>query len=269
VAYQHIQLDVQSGIATITFDRPNQLNASSQQLLRETLDALYSLERRDDVGVIVVTGKGRGFNSGFDLKEVPLGEGDTKGIHDHFRITALYWHAMIHMLSRIKKPTLAAVNGKVAGGGLGIVLACDLAISVDSATFVPAWMSIGIGNDTGTSYALPRVVGFRRAMEWLVTNRTLDAAEARDWGVVNRIYPEASFPQAVAQVAADLAAAPTHLVAMVKDRLHSGWNQSLEECTEYEVQNVISSVTHPHFQQCLKQFVAKTRRSDTVMVRLP
>ena len=269
MAYQHIQLDVDAGVATITFDRPSQRNASSQQLLRETRDALYRIERHDEVGAIVVTGKGRGFNSGFDLKEVPLGPGDTKAIHDHFRITALYWHAMIHMLTRIKKPTLAAVNGKVAGGGLGIVLACDIAIAVESATFVPAWMSIGIGNDTGTSYALPRVVGFRRAMEWLLSNRTLDASEALDWGLVNRVCPEATFAKAVAETAADLAAGPTHLMAMVKERLHSGWNQSLEECTEHEVQNVIASVTHPHFQQCLKQFVDKARRSDTVMVRLP
>jgi enoyl-CoA hydratase/carnithine racemase len=106
-------------------------------------------------------------------------------------------------------------------------------------------------------------------MEWLLSNRTIDASEALDWGVVNRVYPEAVFATAVADIAADLAAGPTHLMAMVKARLHAGWNQSLEECTEHEVQNVIASVTHPHFQECLKQFVDKTRRSDTVMVRLP
>ena len=269
MAYQHIELDVVAGVATLRFDRPNQLNASSQQLLRETLDALHHLERQEEVGAIVVTGTGRGFNSGFDLKEIPLGGDGAAAIHDHFRITALYWHAMIHLLTRIKKPTLAAVNGKVAGGGLGIVLACDLAVSVDSATFVPAWMSIGIGNDTGTSYALSRMVGFRRAMEWLLSNRTIDAREALEWGLVNRVYAGATFPTAVAEIAADLAAAPTHLQAMVKERLHSGWNQSLEECTEREVQNVMTSVNHPHFQQCLQQFVDKTRRSDTVIVRLP
>lgn len=269
MVYQQIELDVSAGVASIRFHRPNQLNASSQQLLLETLDALHQIERREDVGAILVTGKGRGFNSGFDLKEIPLGEGDTDAIHEHFRITALYWHAMIHMLTRIKKPTLAAINGKVTGGGLGIVLACDVAVSVDSATFVPAWMSIGIANDTGTSYALARVVGFRRAMEWLLSNRTIDAQEALEWGLVNRVYAEPAFPGAVAEIAAGLAGGPTHLQAMVKERLHQGWSQSLEECTEYEVQNVMTSVRHPHFQQCLKQFLDKSRKSDTVIVRLP
>ena len=102
--------------------------------MRETLDALHRIERREDVAAIVVTGKGRGFNSGFDLKEITLGGDDARAIHEHFRITALYWHAMIHMPTRIKKPTLAAINGKVAGGGLGIVLACELAVCADSAT---------------------------------------------------------------------------------------------------------------------------------------
>jgi len=269
VTYQHIGLEVAAGVATIEFSRPDQLNASSQRLLRETLEALHHLERREDVRAIVVTGQGRGFNSGFDLKEIPHGGDDRAAIHDHFRTTALYWHAMIHMLTRIRKPTLAAINGKVAGGGLGIMLACDLAVSVDTATLVPAWMSIGIANDTGTSYALSRIVGFRRAMEWLMSNRTLDAREALAWGLVNRIYSDSAFPEAVAAIAADLAAAPTHVLGMVKERMHQGWTQSLEECTEYEVQNVMISVNHPHFQQCLKQFITKSRRSDAVIVRLP
>ncbi len=269
MSYEHIAFSLAGGVATIRFDRPKQLNASSQQLLRETLDALYRVENMSDVGAVVVTGTGAGFNSGFDLKEIPLDGEGTQAIHEHFRIVALYWHAMIHMLARIKKPTLAAVNGKVAGGGLGIVLACDMAVSVDTATFVPAWMSIGIGNDTGTSYSLARIVGFRRAIEWLLTNRTIDAHEALRWGVVNQIYSEATFSDAVQTIAQDLADAPTHLQAMVKERIHEGWRQSLEECTEHEVQNVIASVSHPHFEECLRQFVAKTRRSNTVMVRVP
>jgi acyl-CoA synthetase (AMP-forming)/AMP-acid ligase II len=91
------------------------------------------------------------------------------------------------VMARIGKPTLAAVTGPAVGGGLGMVLACDLAVRAEGATFLPAWMAIGIANDAGTSFYLSRIVGYRRAMEWLLTNRTLDAAEALEWGVVNRV----------------------------------------------------------------------------------
>jgi 2-(1,2-epoxy-1,2-dihydrophenyl)acetyl-CoA isomerase len=267
-SYGHIEFNIANGIATVTFDRPDLLNASSNQLLQETVDVLYTVENMNEVGAVVVTGKGKGFNSGFDLKEIPAEEG-TQAIHEHFRSKALYWHTMIHALARIKKPVLAAVNGKAAGGGVGILMACDMAVSVDTATFVPAWMSIGIGNDTGSSYSMSRIIGFRRAMEWLLTNRTIDAKEALDWGLVNRLYPEGEFQAAVDVIARDLADGPTHLQAMVKDRVHAGWYQPLELCTEYEIQNVLASVNHPHFKERLDAFINKTIKSNTEIVKIP
>ncbi len=270
MGYDHITFEVAGGVAKIHFDRPELLNAASLKLLQETLDVLHKVETMDEVGAIMVTGKGRGFSSGFDLKEIPLeGDDSSQSIVEHFRIKALYWHAVIHRLARIKKPVLAAVNGKVAGGGLGIVMACDVAVSVDHATFVPAWMSIGIGNDTGTSYGLSRLIGFRRAMEWLLTNRTIDAQEALSWGLLNRVYTPSEFPEAVETIAGDLAAGPTHLQAIVKEGVHNGWLQPLEECTEFEVQHAMASVRHPYFEPCLRQFLEKKRRSDTVVVRIP
>ena len=244
------------------------MNAASERLLYETLTALYSLEHRDDVGAVVVTGTGPSFSSGFDLSEVPLDPAGSDGIHAHFRIKALYYHAVIHMLARIGKPTLAAVAGPAVGGGLGMVLACDLAVCTDSATFLPAWMSIGIANDAGTSFYLSRIVGYRRAMEWLLTNRTLGAAEALEWGVVNRVYPEAEFGERVREIAAQLAAGPTHIQALVKTRVQEGSSQSLEDCTEHEIANVMASVVHPHFRERLEQFRDKTARSSATIVDL-
>lgn len=267
-ALHEIDLQVAGGVATIRFARPRSLNAASERLLYETLTALYSLEHRDDVGAVVVTGTGPSFSSGFDLSEVPLDPAGSDGIHAHFRIKALYYHAVIHMLARIGKPTLAAVAGPAVGGGLGMVLACDLAVCTDSATFLPAWMSIGIANDAGTSFYLSRIVGYRRAMEWLLTNRTLGAAEALEWGVVNRVYPEAEFGERVREIAAQLAAAPTHLQALVKTRVQEGSSQSLEDCTEHEIANVMASVVHPHFRERLEQFRDKTARSSATIVDL-
>jgi 2-(1,2-epoxy-1,2-dihydrophenyl)acetyl-CoA isomerase len=265
-ADHHISVEQADGVATIRFIRPSKLNAASGQLLLETLEALYRLESDDSVGAIVLTGEGPVFSSGFDLEEVPMDSGSE--IQTHFRLKALYYHAVIHMLARIEKPTLAAVNGPAVGGGLGMSLACDMAVCTDRATFLPAWMSIGIANDASSSFYLPRVVGYRRAMEWLLTNRTLDASEAFEWGVVNRVIPEAEFQSRVDEIARQLAAAPTHLQGLVKNRIQEGSSQTLESCTEHEVQNVIASVGHPHFAERLALFRNKQMRSGEVAVDL-
>jgi enoyl-CoA hydratase/carnithine racemase len=265
--YEKIRLDVNGGAATITFHIPERANALGLVALQETLHALSACEGRDDVGAVVLTGAGGAFCSGFDLKEIPAGSDDT--IREHFEELALWWHQVLHRIIRLRKPVLAAVNGVAAGGGFGISLAADLAVCAGSARFVCAWHSIGIANDTATSYSLARIVGMRRAMELMLTNRTLDATEALEWGLVNRVYPDEDFPPNVAQIAADLAAAPTHLQAMAKDRFHMGWRQSVEECTEFEIQNVLASVTHPHFRPQLERFLSKDGRSNAVQVRLP
>ncbi len=266
--YEKITLDVDGGgAATITFSIPERANALGRVALQETLHALTDCERREEVGAVVLTGAGAAFCSGFDLKEVPSGGDDA--VRGHFDELALWWHQVLHRIIRLRKPVLAAVNGVAAGGGFGISLASDLAVCTESARFVCAWHSIGIANDTATSYSLARIVGMRRAMELMLTNRTLPAAEALEWGLVNRVYPEAAFAANVARIAADLAAAPTHLQAMAKDRFHMGWRQSVEECTEFEIQNVLESVTHPHFRPQLDRFLAGGGRSDAVQVHLP
>ncbi len=265
--YEKIRLDVDGGAATITFQIPERANALGRVALQETLHALGACEVREDVGAVVLTGAGEdAFCSGFDLKEIPAGD---DAIREHFDDLALWWHQVLHRIIRLRKPVLAAVNGVAAGGGFGISLAADLAVCAERARFVCAWHSIGIANDTATSYSLARIVGMRRAMELMLTNRTLDAAEALEWGLVNRVYPAAGFAANVARIAADLAAAPTHLQVMAKDRFHMGWRQSVEECTEFEIQNVLDSVTHPHFWPQLERFLTRSGRSDAVQVRLP
>jgi enoyl-CoA hydratase/carnithine racemase len=267
--YEKITVDVDGGAATITFRIPERANALGLVALQETFHALTACDGREDIGAVVLTGAGNdAFCSGFDLKEIPTDGGDA-AIRDHFGEAALWWHQVLHRIIRLRKPVLAAVNGVAAGGGFGISLAADLAVCTQDARFICAWHSIGIANDTATSYSLARIVGLRRAMELLLTNRTVDAAEAREWGLVNRVYPPAVFAANVAAIAADLAAAPTHLQAMAKDRFHMGWRQSVEECTEFEIQNVIASVTHPHFRPQLERFLTRSGRSDSVQVHLP
>jgi enoyl-CoA hydratase/carnithine racemase len=269
--YERIRLDIApSGVATLTFNLPEMANAMDLQGVQEILDALRCCEQRADVGAVVLTGQGEhAFSAGFNLKQIPLREGDPTEIRGHFETLAMWWHQVLHKLIRMPKPVLAAVNGVAAGVGLGMIIASDMAVAVDSATFLCAWHSIGLANDAATSYTLVKIVGFRRAMELMLTNRKLTAQEALDWQIVNRVYARADFGKNVAQIAEDLARGPTHLQGMAKARFHAGWRQSVEECTEYEIENVMKSLAHPYFRQMLDQFLSKQTRSDKVQVNLP
>jgi 2-(1,2-epoxy-1,2-dihydrophenyl)acetyl-CoA isomerase len=267
--YETIEFDVDGGVATIAFNLPQFGNALPLKGVQELLHALQSAETRDDVGAIVLTGRGKAFCAGFNLKEIPLDGGDTEAINAHFRVLAMWWHQVLHLITRIPKPVLAAVNGVAAGSGLGMTLCADMAICKDTASFFPAWHTIGIANDATTSYSLVKIVGFRRAMEWMLTNRTISAAEALEWSLVNRIYSDADFERNVVIVARELAAAPTHLQAMAKEGFHMGWRRSIEEATEFEIQNVMRSVAHPHFKASLKKFLSGERKNNKPQVTFP
>jgi 2-(1,2-epoxy-1,2-dihydrophenyl)acetyl-CoA isomerase len=267
VTYKDITYAVEDGVGIITINLPKVRNALSVQAMQEMLDALNHAEDDPSVGAVTITGSGNAFCAGFHLREIPLDDG-VRGIRDHFRVAALWWHQLLHKVVRARLPVLAAVNGVAAGGGFGLALASDMVICVDTARFVCAWHTIGIANDTATSYTLARIVGIRRAMELMLTNRTLDAAEAAEWGIVNRVYPAERFKAAVKHVAAELAAAPTHLQVMAKSRFHDGWMQPIEECTEREIDNVLASVIHPHFLPQLQSFL-QGNKADRPQVVLP
>ncbi|MGD9923352.1 MAG: enoyl-CoA hydratase/isomerase family protein [Pseudorhodoplanes sp.] len=266
--YKDITCEIKEGVAVLSLNLPKTRNAMSLTAMQELLDGLNKAEDNPDVGAVMITGSGdKAFCSGFHLREIPLDDGD-KGIREHFRVAAMWWHQLLHKIVRVRLPVLAAVNGVAAGGGFGVSLACDMAVCSDDARFVCAWHTIGIGNDTATSYSLARIVGMRRAMDLMLTNRTLGAEEAAEWGIVSRIYPSASLKEKAFSIAKDLANAPTHLQVMAKNRFHAGWTQPIEECTEYEIQNVLSSVSHPHFRPRLLSFL-QGNKADKPQVEFP
>ena len=267
--YDHVIFDVQDGVGKITFNLPQYGNALDFQGIQETLKALMEAESRDDVGAVVFTGRGNAFCAGFNLKKIPDIDDGIDELSDHFQELALWWHQIFHKMVRIKKPVMAAVNGPAAGAGLGMALCADMVLANENASFLCAWHTIGLANDATTSYSLAKIVGFRRALELMYTNRTLSAQEALDWQIVNRVYSNDDFEANVDQVAKDLAAGPTHLQGMAKESFHMGWRRSLEEATEFEIQNVMQSVEHPYFVDALTRFLNKENRSNLEQVRLP
>jgi enoyl-CoA hydratase/carnithine racemase len=265
--YRCIKLDIDDGVARITFNLPQFGNALDLAGVEEAVDALAQAEVRDEVGAVVLTGAGRQFCSGFNLREVPSPD-DVRAVVHHFRVVAWWWHRLLEGLIRLPKPVLAAVNGAAAGSGLGMVLCSDLAVAKESARFMCAWHAIGIANDATTSYSLSKIVGFRRAMELMLTNRTLGSAEALEWGMVNRVFPDAEFDGQVRRIAKELADAPTHLQAFAKESFHRGWRMAVEETTAMEIRNVLSSLEDPAFADRLRAFLRHETKSDRPIVDL-
>ena len=260
-----VLLDIANGVATITFNRPQAKNSLDVEALTRLFEALGTCEDRSDVGAVVLTGAGNAFCAGVNLKGYDFDDRDR--FRAGFREAAMWMHQMLHRIVRIPKPVLSAVNGVAVGAGLGIVLASDMAVCNESATFFASWLANGIANDGGSSYSLTKIVGFRRAMELMLTNRTLSAQDAVEWGICNRVYANDRFPDNVAKVARELADGPTHLQALVKETFHEGWRRSLEECTGYECQNILKSLDHPYAGERLRAF-KRGERTNPLLVDL-
>ena len=270
--YRCIIYEVIDGVGKITFNLPQYKNALTFQGVKETLDALIKAEDDPNVGCIMFAGTGNAVCAGFNLKEIPAIKNIKDDINDvstHFRHLALWWHQVFHRIVRMPKPILSAVNGPAAGSGLGLALTADMVVASEKASFLCAWHTIGLANDATTSYTLVKIVGFRRATELMYTNRTLNAEEARDWQIVNAVYPEQDFQDKAWEVAKQLAAAPTHLQGMAKESFHMGWRRSIEEATEFEIQNVMKSVEHPYFLEALEKFRNKDNKNNIEQVTLP
>ena len=260
-----VLLDISNGVATITLNRPRAKNSLDTNALTQFLKHLGTCEDRSDVGAIVITGAGDAFCAGVNLKGYNIEEmGEFRA---GFREVAMWMHQMLHRVVRIPKPVLSAVNGVAVGAGLGIVLASDMAVCNENATFFASWLANGVANDGGSSYSLTKIVGFRRAMELMLTNRTLSAQEAVEWEICNRVYKNEEFAANVAKVARQLADGPTHLQALVKETFHDGWRRSLEECTEHECQNILKSLDNPYAAERLGAF-KRGERTNPLMIDL-
>lgn len=261
-----VLLDIEDGVATITFNRPRAKNSLDVGALSQFFEALGTVEDRNDVGAVVLTGAGDAFCAGVNLKGYSMDDRDS--LRAGFREVAMWWHQALHRIVRMPKPVLSAVNGIAVGGGLGMVLASDMAVCNERATFYASWMSNGVANDGGSSYTLVKIVGFRRAMELMLTNKTLNAQEALEWGIVNRLYKNDEFLENVKVIARGLADGPTHLQAFVKETFHEGWRRSIEECTEHECMNILESLDNPYARERLGAFL-KGEKTNRLNVHIP
>ena len=263
--FKNITLEIADRVATLVLNRPYARNSLSTEALAEIHRALGAVEDNEDAGVLVLTGAGEAFCAGVSLKGYSID--NREELRQGFREVAMWWHQMLHRITRLPMPVLCAVNGIAVGGGMGLVLASDIAICNETAKFYASWMANGMANDGGSSYTLTKIVGFRRAIELMLTNRTLDAYEAQEWGIVNRVYEGEKFTEMTASIGQQLADGPTHLQKFVKQTFHDGWRRSLEECTEHECMNILEALEHPYAKERLNAF-DRGERTNALQVNL-
>ena len=238
------------GVQTIVLNRPDALNALNADM-HKALAAALKDARADDVRAVVITGAGRGFCVGQDLTEFREAPGD---IGERLRGN---YHPNILALRRLEKPVLAAVNGPAAGAGLSFACACDLRLAAVSATFVPAFINIGLLPDSGGTYFVRRLLGTARAFDWMTSGRRLSAAEALDWGLVSEVVPDEKLAERGAERAAELAAMPTRGVGLTKRLFDHAENATLEEQLELEAQLQTAATQTADFREGVDAFLEK------------
>jgi 2-(1,2-epoxy-1,2-dihydrophenyl)acetyl-CoA isomerase len=244
-----VEVTRDGAVQTITFNRPEKMNAFTRGLHAALRDALR--EARDpEVRAVVVTGAGRAFCAGQDLTEFS----DLGDVGAGLRET---YHPNVLAVRALEKPVIAAVNGACAGAGLSFACACDIRIAADNAAFVPGFIGIGLIPDAGGTYFIHRLLGAPRAFEWMSSNRRLTAAEAHAWGLVSEVVEAAALPARAAELAAFYAELPTRGIGLTKRLFDHADTATLDEQLELEAQLQAAAAQTSDFREGVTAFLEK------------
>src|SRR6267143_2031254 len=244
------------GIATITLNRPERLNAITFEVYHELTDFFAALRDEKDVRVVVITGAGRAFCSGGDVHDIiaQLFKRDMAGLLEFTRMTC----DLIRGIRALPKPVIASLNGTTAGAGACIALASDIRIASEEAKIAFLFVKVGLsGADMGAAYLLPRVVGLAKATELLYTGDFISAAEAERIGLYNRVVPTDQLAETTSELAQRLAKGPGFALAKTKERLNREMNMNLDAALESEAQAQAICMQHPDYREAYEAFVNK------------
>ncbi|MCP3976103.1 MAG: enoyl-CoA hydratase [bacterium] len=239
---EKVLFDVVDGVGAVTFNRPDQANAMDLEVMQHLMHISIECDEDPAIRSVIITGNGSFFSAGGDLASFQSA-GDHAG--SLIKEMTTYYHAAISRFSRMNAPVIAAVNGMAAGAGFSLVAACDLAIAAESSRYTSAYTAASLSPDGSSTYFVPRLVGMRRAMELMVTNRRLSAQEALEWGLVNRVVPDEELMGTAMDLARELAHGATLAFGKVKELLHNSFTGTLETQMEFEARG-IAGLTHTH-----------------------
>ena len=253
--YEH---DAETGVATITLDRPDRLNALTFEIYDELAKTFRALDSANGVRVVIITGEGKGFCSGGDVEDIigALFDNDYQGLLAFTEMTC----ELVDAMRSCRRPIVAALNGTVAGAGAVIATASDVRIAADTAKIAYLFTKVGLsGADMGMAWLLPRVIGMGRAMELLMTGDFIDAAEALRIGLYNVVVPHGDLAATAQQFAEKLARGPSFGLAMTKRLVYREASMDLRSALEVEAEAQAVCMQHPDFREAYEAFVGKRK----------
>jgi 2-(1,2-epoxy-1,2-dihydrophenyl)acetyl-CoA isomerase len=252
--YQYLIAETGSGICTLTLNRPEVYNAFNDELSFELQDALRKAAKDEQVKVVVITGSGKGFCSGQDLKAA-----FSQRTRDFGKSVKERYNPIIRSICEMPKAVICRLNGVAAGAGCSLALACDVIIASREASMTEAFVHIGLVVDSGSSYFLPRMVGYRKAFELASKGSKISAEEALRLGLVNQVVAAADLDTAVRAEADYYASAPAKAIGLMKKMLHRGLTSNLTEALDYEAYMQQIAGTHPDHEEGVKSFLEKRK----------
>ncbi|MGW0519113.1 enoyl-CoA hydratase-related protein [Crossiella sp. NPDC003009] len=254
-------IDDADGVRTITLNRPESFNSFTIEMKEGLLTALHEAGQDPAVRALVLTGAGKAFCAGQDLKEhiALLEAGDPAPLET----VRKHYNPMLRALTGLPKPVIAAVNGMAAGAGASLAYACDLRIAAESAKFLMAFANVGLTADSGASWTLPRLIGYGRAMELMLLAQPVTAPEAKELGMVNRVVPDGEALTAAQELAARMAAGPTTAYAKLKEAMLIAAGSDLEAALEAEARTQAEAGQTTDHREAVAAFVAKRKPTFT------
>jgi 2-(1,2-epoxy-1,2-dihydrophenyl)acetyl-CoA isomerase len=254
-----VAVEVKDGIAHVTLARPDVANTMNLEFGHDILAAALKVEADPSVRAVVLTGSGKNFCFGGDLRGMVQSGGDVEG---YLRELTTHLHAAIVHFTRMDAPVIAAVNGTAAGAGLGLALMADFTIAGTSSKFAPAYTGVGLTPDGSTTFLLGRAIGYKRAIELFLTNRVLSAEEALAWGLVNQVVPDEQLADAAGKLAQKLAAGPRGAFGLVK-RLIADAEPGLEAQLAREGRTIARQGASAEGREGIAAFLEKRKPSWT------
>ena len=247
--------NINNGVATLTLNRPEVFNSFNREmalLLQKQLDAFGE---NPEIRAIVITGSGKAFCAGQDLKEVTTPE-----LHPGFKkILEEHYNPIIERIRAINKPIIAAVNGVAAGAGANIALACDIVVASEKASFIQAFSKIGLVPDSGGSFYLPRLIGFQRASALMLLGDKVAAQQARELGMVYKVFESETFQQQALDLALEMAQMPTKALGLTKQLLNASFNNTLDQQLTLESTLQIQAANSNDYKEGVTAFVEKRK----------
>jgi 2-(1,2-epoxy-1,2-dihydrophenyl)acetyl-CoA isomerase len=252
-----VNLTLLDGAATIELNRPQALNAWNKQLGEDLLAALSQAATDETVRAVRITGAGRAFSSGADLRDISGGDLTPDGRPNVYGVLTERYHPIMHAIREMEKPVVAAVNGGAVGIGCSLALCCDLVLAAQSAYFLLAFVNIGLVPDGGSSLFVPTRVGMARAAEMAMLGERVSAAQALDWGLINRVFDDEALARESAALTARLAAGPTRSYAASKRQLNNQLYSNMPEQLELEAKLQQEMAGSDDFIEGVSAFLAK------------